>query len=206
MAVIQSQKREAVTNNQLRSSGIIPAVLYGKSLDASISVQLTESDIMHFLRQHNIGARVDIKLDTDTYSTVLKDIARDPVNYKVQHVDFQVITADEKVNTSAVIHFINREDLPADAVFQEMHHELPYTAKPKDFVESIDIDLAGLGIGDEIKLEDLDIAKNPNVDVNLPLDTVIAVISHAKVEVEPEEGEEVEESAEVPVIGEETEK
>lgn len=204
MTIIKSQPRDTATKGKaLRREGIVPAVLYGKSLEGTRSIQLAESDVIHFLREHGIGAQVDIQLEDGTYSTILKDVSRDPVKYDVMHMDFQAITADEEVNTSVVIHFINRDLLPQGAASQEMIHELHYTAKPRDFVESIEIDLDGMNIGDEVTVGDLDIAKNPGVTIHTPLDSAVVIISHAALEAEEETEEGEEAAAEVPLVGEE---
>ncbi|MGI5900738.1 MAG: 50S ribosomal protein L25/general stress protein Ctc, partial [Christensenellales bacterium] len=54
MITLKAEKRnESIKPRQLRRKGIIPAVLYGKDLDESLSIQFSQAEILQFLRTNS---------------------------------------------------------------------------------------------------------------------------------------------------------
>lgn len=202
MSSLKAEIRDSKSKGkQLRKVGIVPAVIYGKNLEASVSIQVEASLAVKMLKTNAVGSQIEIKVGNDTYSTMIKDVSLDPYTYKLQHMDFQVLTSGEKVSVTAHINLLNKDQVPADGVLQEVVSELQYTALPKDLIDHIDIDLAGLEIGDSVKLKDLALYQNELYSFSDDPETDLIHISHMKVQEEPEEGDEG--VADVPVIGEE---
>ncbi len=199
MPVLKSEKRnEQLNGKQLRKNGIIPAILYGKNLEAPVKLQVSESDAMQFLKKNSAGAQVELTINGEKQIAMLKDVSRTVLTNNIEHIDFQALTAGEKVKVSAQIHFLNGEKAPADALVSEYLQEIEYESLPQYLVDHIDVDLAGLQIGDSIQVKDLDMFKDDNYNVITPEDSTIVVLSLAKEEsVESDENAD----AEVPVIG-----
>ncbi len=199
MPVLKSEKRnEQLNGKQLRKNGIIPAILYGKNLEAPVKLQISESDAMQFLKKNSAGAQVELTINGEKQIAMLKDVSRTVLTNNIEHIDFQALTAGEKVKVSAQIHFLNGEKTPADALVSEYLQEIEYESLPQYLVDHIDVDLAGLQIGDSIQVKDLDMFKDDNYNVITPEDSTIVVLSLAKEEsVESDENAD----AEVPVIG-----
>ena len=200
MPVLKSEKRdEKLNGKQLRKNGTIPAILYGKNLESPVKLQLSESDAMLFLRTNSVGAQVQLTINGEEQLAMLKDVSRTVLTNKIEHIDFQALTAGEKVKVSAHINFLNREETPVDSVISEYLQEIEYESLPQDLVDHIDVDLAGLQIGDSIQVKDLDMSKSESYHVITPADSTIVVLSEAREEVIEDEDEDVD--AEVPVIG-----
>ncbi len=193
-------RNKNLNGKQLRKSGIVPAVFYGKNLDQSISIQLPEAEALKFLKQHSVGSQLDLVLDSKPYMAVLKDVKLTPMNYRLEHIDFQALTAGEPIRISSHIVFINTDQIEVDGILSELIHEIDLECLPKDLPEQIEIDISGLKIGDSIALGDLPIASDSSITIHTPLDTLVATVSAPKVEIIEETEEEA--SAEVPVIGE----
>lgn len=205
MSSLKAENRNNKSNGrQLRKLGITPAVIYGKNLDASISIQVETVSAIRMLKTNAIGSQIEVIVGEEKYSTMLKDLSLDPITYKLQHMDFQVLTTGEKVSVTARINLLNKDQVPSEAVLQELMSELQYTALPKDLIDHIDVDLAGLAIGDSIKIKDLAIGTDDRYQFGDDLETDIVHISHMKI-VEEEADEDaivdLATDADVPVIG-----
>ena len=58
-------------------------------------------------------------------------------------------------------------------IVEELLTEVAYKALPKDLVEKVEIDCSELHVGDTLKVSDLAIAKNGNIDITTHLDTPV---------------------------------
>ena len=65
-------------------------------------------------------------------------------------------------------------------IIQQHIEEIPYNALPRNFVQEIVLDVEGLKAGSIVKIEDLDIAKNQNIRLTIPEDTVIVTVAERK--------------------------
>ena len=204
MPILKSEKRdENMNGKQLRKNGTIPAILYGKNLENPVKLQVTENDAMHFLRTNSVGAQVQLTVNGEEQLAMLKDVSRTVLTNKIEHIDFQALTAGEKVKVSAHINFLNREETPVDSVVSEYLQEIEYESLPQNLVDHIDVDLSGLQIGDSIQVKDLAMANNEDYHVITPLDSTIVVLSEAREEIIEDDTEDAD--VEVPVIGAEDE-
>lgn len=192
MYTLNSKKRSMdLKPNQMRRKGLIPGVLFGKSLESSLSIQFTEQDLARFLRTNTEGSQAELTIDDEKYIALLREVTYIPATNKLEHLSFQVLLADEVIETVARIVFLNRDTLTG-LVQQEMS-EVSYRALPRHLTDRIEVDLEGLEIGDTIRVDDLDIAKDPNIELVDPLDTVVAAIidstSYYEDELEAEEAD-----------------
>ena len=203
MTTLKATARDTSINiKELRRTGFVPAIVYGKNLDASISIQIESAYALRLLKGNDIGSQIELSIGDETYNTMIKDMSSHPVTYKIQHLDFQVLTSGEKVSTQAHIHLLNKDKTPSDSVLQELVSELTYTALPKDLFESIELDITTLAIGDSIHLKDLAIASDERYNFQDDPSIELVHLSHAKkITEDDEEGTTALAGAEVPVIG-----
>lgn len=175
---------------QLRRKGIIPASIYGHDIKNSVLIQIPLADANRLLSKVSRGNTLNIEMKDKTYNVLLKEIDRAPVSQQVEHIDFQHLNANEAVNSVITVVLTNREK--NQNLIQQHVDEIPYHALPKDFVQEVVIDLAGMEVGTSVKVGDLDIAKNENIRITIPEDTIIVSVSEMKriMEEEPEAGAE----------------
>lgn len=79
-------------SRRIRRGGQIPAVLYGTDT-ALMHVTLPEHELNLALRKPRVV--LNIAFDGQTYLTKPRDIQRDPVRLKLEHLDLLVITKQE---------------------------------------------------------------------------------------------------------------
>src|SRR5688500_4643231 len=90
-------------NRKLRTSGQIPAVLYGKGLDA-VSLQLDNKELVKAMA-HGTNVIVALKISDNggkgqDHLAMITDVQRDVFQKKLFHVDFQKISLDVMVEAT----------------------------------------------------------------------------------------------------------
>lgn len=175
---------------QLRRTGVIPGVVFGKNMGQPISIQVLQKDVENFLKTNGVGYKLEIEFEGEKRLVLLKDITRDPTTRRVDHVDFQELTLGETITSIAHIFLINKEWI--EGVVQQALEEITYKALPSNLIEKIEIDMEGKAVGYTLTVAELDIAKNELIQLITPLDSlVVSIAPHKKFE-ETESGLEVE--------------
>ncbi len=181
-----------VKAKHLRKAGFLPCCIYGIQLEESISIQVPQTDADRLLRQVGVGGTVDIHVAEKKYPVLIKEIARNALKNEVEHVGFQAMDANTKLNTTARIQLINREKVPG--FIGQVLFEVPYSAYPADLIDTITIDMETIAGGGRIAVADLEIAKNENIQILIDTESIVVTVTeNARAAVETEETEETEE-------------
>lgn len=195
MVTLKAQTRNmSLKPKQLRRQGIIPGVLYGKNLEKSLNIQIPKQEVTRFLQSNPTGSKVELAVGDDKYLTLFREVTYTPTTGEIEHMCFQTLLAGEKVHSTIKVVLQNTEKIAA--VVLQPHPEISYRALPEHLISTVDVDVDGMQVGDTIQIGDLDIAKNPNLEILDPLDTVLVSIVESSAAEEPTveaEGEEQEE-------------
>ena len=114
---------------------------------------------------------------------------------QILELDFQALVKGEKVHSVAEI-VLHNKDKVMGGILEQMLEEVSYKATPEHLVERIDVDCTGLKVGDVIKVSDLPIAKNDQVEIMTHMESVVVnVLTPHNVETEAEASETAEETA-----------
>ena len=193
MFALNAQNRDmGLKPKQLRRNGIIPGVLYGKNMNESLSIQFSQAETERFLKTNSTGSKAELVLGAKKYPALLREVEYKPATSELIHLSFQMLLAGEIVTSTARIILVNRDKI-AGLVNQPLA-EISYRALPMHLVDKIELNLDNMKIGDEIRVSDLEFAKNPNIEILSPLDALVFSISELrKLEAsEPEEAAEPE--------------
>jgi large subunit ribosomal protein L25 len=178
----------------LRRQGLVPAVVYGKGLDAC-SVSVAPKALKAAIAtEAGWNTLITLKGDGvfDGKVVILKDMQVDAIRRDVQQVDFQAIDLQKKVHVMVPVHPVGKsEGEKLGGNLQIIRHELEVVCLPSAIPSAIEVDVTALGIGDVLHINDLVLPAGVDAphDVNF---TVITVTGH-KTE-EAEAGEEAEEA------------
>ncbi|MDD2362029.1 MAG: 50S ribosomal protein L25 [Oscillospiraceae bacterium] len=195
MFILKSENRDTESKpKQLRRNGIIPGVLYGKNLKESVSIQIPQSEVMRFLQTNSTGSRVELMVGNKKHMALLREVTYIPTTNLVEHLSFQALQADEAVDSTARIVLVNKDKV--SGMVQQQLSDISYRALPLYLVDRIEVDLEGLKEGDSIRIGDLDVVKNPNIEVLTPLDVMVASVVDSRVLIQKTEDEEEEEESE----------
>ena len=195
MNTLKAEKRDmSIKAKKLRREGFVTGCIFGREMKESIPLKMLKGDVEKLLKTEGKGGRVALTVDGQTYDALIKEVDFNPLKGGVDEMDFQALVSTEKVHSSAEIHLINADKLVA-GVPQQMLHEVDFKALPSALVEKIDLDIGDLKVGDTIRVADLDIAKDKDVDLTTdPEATVVTVteVRGAAAETEDEDAAEAE--------------
>ncbi|MBR4606601.1 MAG: 50S ribosomal protein L25 [Lachnospiraceae bacterium] len=195
MNTLKVQKRDmAKKAKELRREGFVTGTLYGKELNGSIPIIIEKKEAERIHRECFKGSQLFVELDGKKYDVLLKEVDYDAMKRQILELDFQALVKGEKVHSVAEIVLHNKEKV-VGGILEQLLEEVAYKATPEHLVERIDLDCSDWKIGDVIKVSDLEIAKNDQIDITTHLDSVVAsVLAPKNTEPEAETTEEATEA------------
>lgn len=206
---LEAQLREnkgKSSNAALRREARIPAVVYGGKEEPTL-LSLSETQTQRFLNSHHVGSALDLVIDGEKTFVLLKDMQSHPVTQKVLHMDFQRLMADEKIKVSIPIFLTGLDQVQGDAIVQELLNELEIETLPRYLIDSLNLDVSSVQVGESLSVADLPIFTDENYTVITPHDSliynVIEPTSFEEEEAEEADGVEAVEAAGEPSQGEE---
>ncbi len=173
---------------KLRSSGRIPAVIYGRqNQPQNLEVNSKEMEnLIHQAVSENLLVDLAVKDDTRPKRLALvQEIQHHPLNGEVLHVDFHEVAEDEKVTVMVPVETTGEAVgvKTGGGVLEHVLFKIKARGLPKDLPEVILVDVSHLNIGEAIHLGEIP----PQSGVELIGDKHIPVISVAAPRTEEEE-------------------
>lgn len=201
-AVLELQERTIVRKklNGLRKDGLVPAVVHnhGQASVLASGDEMKLSQIYHEAGKHH---PLQLKIGSQEFLALIKDVHYHPVKRRIDHVVFQAIRQDEKVEAEVPI--ILEGEIPAEKVGLMILHQLDHVqveALPRDLPDELKVDATRLAeLHDKITVADLQIPANVTVltETDHPIATVVETKAQiSEEETEAEEGAEGEEGCE----------
>ena len=195
---VKLQPRDVVGKglNNLRNNGEVPAVIHNHG-QASLHVMGPEIELLKVYRAAGKHHPLNLEVGDAKFLALIKDAHFDPVKRKLQHIVFQAIKQDEKVEAEVPIRL--EGEIPAEKVGLMILRQLDTVeieALPKDLPDELVVNAEKLvELHDKITVEDLVIPAGVTVltDAEHPIATVAeSRAMAAEEEAEPEivEGEE----------------
>lgn len=185
---IQLNKRTGGTKsdmNQARKQGRIPAVLYGIGKD-TMSVEVSEKEVLDVLRKHPRAILQAKTSDEKVVSVLVQNIQKDSMSGKLLHIDFHHVNMTESMDSKVTIHFAGDAiGVKAGGLLQVEMYEVEVRCMPGDLPTSMEVDISGLAIGDQLIVSDL-IFKD-GIEVLTDASTVMIQIKTVHEEVEDTE-------------------
>ncbi len=183
---IKAVKRDAKgtgASRRLRHAGSVPGVVYGAGKEA-ITILVDAKELFLEFRHEAFHASVlDLNLDGKKESVLLRDFQMHPVRNTIQHVDFQRVSASEKIHVKVPFHFINADIAPgvklSGGIVAHIFTEAEVSCLAKDLPEFIEVDVAKLEMGHAIHFSEIALPKGVTF-VQLAHGTDAAVVSIAK--------------------------
>lgn len=193
----------------MRRQGRVPAVIYGDKQEP-LSIHVEEKALVKMLNTgFFMNSVVMVDVGGKANRTLPKDVQFHPVTDRPLHVDFLRISEHAQVTVGVPVKFVNEEaskGLKRGGVLNIVRHELELICDAASIPDEIEIDLAGLDIGDSIHISHVTLpggAKSAIEDRDFTIATVVAPSGvKAEAAAAAEEAEGVE-AGEVPTVGEE---
>ena len=193
MNTLKAEKRSMdVKAKKLRREGFVTGNLFGKAIEGSIPLKMDRFEVERLLKTDHKGSQIMLNVEGQDYDVLIKEVDYNAMKRCVDEIDFQALVSTEKVHSVAEIVLLNHEKVEA-GVLQEDLEEISYKALPADLVDKVQVDVGEMKIGDVIKVKDLEIAKNPNIDLKTDPEAVVVSCTAVHNSVpEPETAEEAE--------------
>jgi large subunit ribosomal protein L25 len=162
--VAQTRKQQGTgASRRLRLAGKVPGIIYGGKKPA-VTIEIDHNGLYHQLRGEKFHASIlTLKLDDTPEPVLLRAVNMHPWKPQVQHIDFQRVSGDEKIQMNVPLHFVNAEISPAvklsGGVVSHIMNDLRIRCLPADLPEFIEVDLAQLTVGHTLHVRDIALPK-----------------------------------------------
>jgi len=163
---INAVKRDAKgtgASRRLRRAGTVPGVIYGGGKEA-FAIELNHKDLFLQFRHEAFHASVlSLNLDGSKENVLLRDFQMHPVRNTIQHIDFQRVSATEKIHVKVPFHFVNADIAPgvklSGGIVAHILTEADVSCLAKDLPEFVEVDVAKLEMGHSIHLSEIKLPK-----------------------------------------------
>ena len=180
MNTLKAEKRSMdVKAKRLRREGFVTGNVLGREIKGAIPVKISKNEAERLLKTNGKGSQVLLNVDGTEMDVLIKEIDYNSLKGQVDEIDFQALVSGEKVHSVAEIHLLNHEKVTT-GVLQQMLKEVSYRALPSALVEKIELDVGGMRVGDTIRVRDLAIASDKDVQLQTDLDTVVVEVYASK--------------------------
>ncbi|HQT81009.1 MAG: 50S ribosomal protein L25/general stress protein Ctc [Ferrovum sp. 37-45-19] len=157
--VTQRSVQGTGASRRLRRQGRVPGIVYGGGAEA-LAIELDHNEIFHKLRQESFHSSIlTMKMDNKTEQALLRNVQMHPFKPIVLHVDFQRVSANEKIHMKVPFHFVNGDTSPAvklsGAIISHIFNEVEVLCFPQNLPEFIEVDLKDLTVGHSLHLADV---------------------------------------------------
>ena len=197
-ARIRDDKGKGVAR-RLRRDDRIPAVFYGPNAKATM-LSVSYSDLGGIIKQNTseniiLGLQIESESGIENRKVMLKELQIDPIKDTFLHADFYEISMDKELTVDIPVHLVNTPiGVQKGGILQHVRREITITCLPDNLVDSLEVDVSGLDIGDSVHLRDIEIPEGIKTTQEDHL--TIAVVVTPSVAPEEEEVEEIEEAEE----------
>jgi len=184
----------------LRKQGKLPAVVYNRELNLSVSVDTQAFD--KIFRDQGTSSIIDLVVDGETHPVLVKQVQMDKRRREPLHVDFFAITAGQLVEIYIPIEYVGtsagaKEGGQPDIKRRELHISI----LPNLIPQNLEVDVSELGIGQSLHISDVAALLPEEAQILDDQELTLLTIVPPRVMIEETEEELLEEAAEPEVIG-----
>ena len=206
MNILKATKRNSESTgqvNKLRSSGFIPAVLYGGKKN-NLNISIKKLHVEDLIKTETFMSKVvDLNIDGNSEKVLPRDISYDPISDEAIHIDFMRILEGSKLILEIPVKFINSDKSPGlkkGGVLNIVRRKVELKCPAENIPNEIVVDLNNTEINTSLKISSVNLPENV-VPTIADRDFVIATVVAPTILVEPEKTEEVTAEGEAPAEG-----
>lgn len=177
MITLDIKLREKTRDNEdLRKSGYMPAVFYGKKT-TPVSISILQKDFIKVWKEAGESGVITLKGDKESVDVLIHDVAIDPVGDFPLHADFYVFEKGKKLEVEVPLEFVGVspavKDLGGNLI--KVMHEILVSAEPQNLPHSITVDISPLAtFDDQILASDIKMPAGVTL-AELPTEVVASV-------------------------------
>jgi len=168
-----------VKPKNLRKRGFIPGVLYGHNKDTK-ELQLKTKELQKIISNYGFGTMINVEIEDKKYQAIIKEVQKQTVTHNILHVDLQQLSNDEKIKLTLPLILEGRERVEdSKTVVEQQLKEINIQCFPKYIPGSIVVNANVLRDNNVLKVKDLEISKNENIEVLNDLEDLVATLTRA---------------------------
>jgi large subunit ribosomal protein L25 len=156
----------------LRSEGNVPGVIYGGAKEVNFHASVVSFKTLVYTPDFQLA---EVKVAGESYKCILKDLQFDKVTDELIHVDFMELVEDRKVIATIPIKFTGASiGVKEGGKLITKMKSLKVKTLPKYLKENIEVDLTGLQLNGNVRVEDV---KEANYEIlNSPRIPIASVV------------------------------
>jgi large subunit ribosomal protein L25 len=180
-SVLEAKSREGSGKGfarRLRGQGLVPAVVYGRHLEAPVHIAVDPVAIKKAIATpHKFNTLITLKVEKrGDQQVLLKDYQVDPVTREVLHADFIGVRQDEPVKVQVPLVLTGKPVGVAEGgILSQSRRALEVYALPKAIPEKIEVDVSHLKIAQVLHINDVKLPEG--VKVKTHVNYTVAVVS-----------------------------
>ena len=178
----ERSKQGTGASRRLRNAGKVPGIVYGGEGEPQL-IELDHNALWQAIKKEAFHSTVlDMELAGKTAKVLLRDLQIHPFKKQILHIDFQRVSAKQKIHMKIPLHYSGEEESNAvkidKALVNHILNELEVSCLPADLPEAINIDLSKLEKGATLTLKDIALPKGvePVLHGHTAEDTVLVSV------------------------------
>jgi len=153
---LDAQPRERLGKGGARTTRrghMVPVVVYGQKHE-TLHLSVKAHDLEMALAKH--ARKIELQADGKTLSCLIRDIQRHPVSEEVLHVDFLVVTPDQKISTDLPVRLLgNPVGVKQGGQLRRLMAKVKVSCQVSALPDFFDIDVNDLEAGRNLLVKDL---------------------------------------------------
>jgi large subunit ribosomal protein L25 len=180
-AILKAEKRDGKGKGAartLRRAGRVPAVLYGRELEAlHLSVDAHEAELLfHAISVDNTIVDLAVDGEKKPYQTLVREIQTHPWKAHLVHIDFLRIQEGVAVDLEVPVIIVG---VPVGVrlnggVLEQIVHELEVRCVPSKIPEKFELDVSALDVNQSLHVSDIPVTEGVEI-LAAPDQTICAV-------------------------------
>jgi len=189
---------------KLRKNNKLPAVFYGpRTTPLMLTIDYPEFERITKLSGGE-NAILDLHITSphgeETKKAMMKELMIDPIKNTCLHADFYEISMDKEITVDIPVRLVGTPaGVTNGGLLEVVRRDLTVSCLPDKLIDSLEIDVAGLKIGDSVHIRDIALPEGIACEEEGAL--TVAVVKPPGVEIEEAAEEEIEEEMAGPEEG-----
>ena len=143
---------------EARRLGMVPGVLYGGGEDP-VAINLKQNEVVKAINTGQfLSSTATLVHDGKKQLVIPQAIQLHPVSDQPQHVDLFRVKKDQIITVEVTVNFLNEEASPGlkkGGALNVVRHAVELNVRADSIPDSLDADLTGLDIGDNVKISNI---------------------------------------------------
>ena len=156
-------KQGTGASRRLRNAGKVPGIVYGGEGEPQL-IELDHNALWQAVKKEAFHSSVlDMDLGGKATKVLLRDLQVHPFRQQILHIDFQRVSAKQKIHMKVPLRYTGEEESTAvktdKALVSHILTDLEVSCLPADLPEAIEVDLSKLEKGQTLTLKDITLPK-----------------------------------------------